>query len=222
MTPRTRLASARGGLVCYAAQMGDEKRIARRGFFRRGFLEAAKVCVDTVSGFGKGLSRIEQHLQPVGPEPATRHYQARPPGAVPQEAFLTLCTQCNDCVAACPAWAIRKATEREENTGYPLLEPELTACALCDDPLPCIAACETGALVPTPRMSVRLGLARLVPGRCVIPKGQDCDLCLVSCPIPEEAIRITEDGPIIIAAGCTGCGLCAVMCPEEALSIGAV
>ena len=122
-------------------------------------------------------------------------------------------------MASAPAWAIRKATEKEAHTGYPLLEPELTACALCEDPLPCIAACETGALVSTPRLSVRLGLARLETSRCVVPKGQDCDFCVSYCPLPDLAIRMSEEGPMIIASGCTGCGLCAVMCPEEALSI---
>ena len=185
----------------------------RRGFFRLGLRKAAQAAADAVSALGSELSR----RMPAPPPPPVRPYRSRPPGATSR--FLELCTKCNDCVQACPAWAIRVAREDEPDAGFPVLEPNTTACALCDDPVPCIAACATAALVATPRKSVRLGLARLDAERCLVPRGQPCDLCVVHCPVPDDAIRMTETGPLIVGAGCTGCGLCVVMCPERALAV---
>ncbi|MFQ5506153.1 MAG: 4Fe-4S binding protein, partial [Planctomycetota bacterium] len=121
-----------------------------------------------------------------------------------------------------PAWSIRKAAEEEPGTGYPLVEPNVTSCALCEDPVPCIVACQTGALVMTPRASIRLGLVRLERSLCVVPLGQACDFCVTYCPVSDEAIRMSEEGPVISESACTGCGMCVVMCPEDALRVGAV
>lgn len=195
--------------------MSDDP-VPRRGFFRMGLFKAAQAAAEAMSELGRGLTRSKDAARP------DRSFTARPPGAVDGTLFFELCTRCNDCVAACPAWAIRKADEDEPHPGYPLLEPNRTACAVCEDPLPCVAACETGALVVLPRTAIRLGLARLAPEKCVVPRGQSCDFCVVYCPVAGEAIRMTEEGPLIIAAGCTGCGMCAVMCPEDAIEIGPV
>ena len=192
----------------------------RRGFFRLGILRAARAAADAMAGLGDGLVREQglfQGRRAVPTPPA--QYRSRPPGATVR--FLELCTKCNDCVTACPAWAIRVAADGEQEAGYPQTEPNNTACAVCEDPLPCVVACETGALAATPRKSIRLGLARLDADLCVVPQGQACDFCVVYCPVPEDAIRMTEGGPMIIPAGCTGCGMCAVMCPANALAIGA-
>ena len=77
-------------------------------------------------------------------------------------------------------------------------------------------------LVATPRGSIRLGLARLKPHLCVVPKGDVCDFCVTYCPVADEAIKMSDEGPVIIESGCTGCGMCAVMCPEDALEVGGV
>ena len=203
--------------------MTNDGRSSRRGFFRLGLRKAIEAAADTVEGVGKELqARYRGKERTPTPSihdhaPIPLVHMTPPPGAVPD--FAALCTKCDDCVAACPAWAIRKAEDHEPQAGYPLLEPNTTACALCDDPLPCIEVCEPGALLPIPRESVRLGLALLDLALCVVPSGETCSFCVDHCPVAEQAIRMSEDGPVISEEGCTGCGLCVPVCPTDALEI---
>jgi 2-oxoglutarate ferredoxin oxidoreductase subunit delta len=52
-----------------------------------------------------------------------------------------------------------------------------------------------------------------------------CELCVESCPqhvLGLDATHITAKGyhpATLIADGCTGCGICGVMCPEAAITI---
>lgn len=200
----------------------DPRRIDRRSFFRFGLRRAAATISETVSGARETLAESMQgrtrgagHTSRTAP--AAPSYEARPPGAVAAERFRELCTRCGDCIEACPAWAIQKA---RDGSGYPVVAPNTQACAVCEDPLPCIASCDTGALVPVPRVSMRLGLAHVDYGRCVVPRGQSCELCVMYCPVAAQAIRMDEGGPVIVESGCTGCGMCAVLCPENAIAIG--
>lgn len=203
----------------------------RRSFFRSGLRHAANTITETVSEVGgtiadfaheradgAGGARASRARPTAGdrPPPELPNLVTRPPGAVAEEQFRELCTKCEDCVEACPAWAIR---QDPDGSGYPVLEPNTQACALCEDPLPCIASCETGALMMLPRESVRLGIARVDLARCVVPQGQSCDFCVLYCPVGEAAIRMDVGGPVIAESGCTGCGMCAVMCPEAAIGV---
>ena len=71
----------------------------------------------------------------------------RPPGALPEPEFLAACTRCDDCVAACPHMAIRKAGGEfgEALRGTPIILPRLAACRLCRH-WKCIDACLPQAL----------------------------------------------------------------------------
>ena len=106
---------------------------------------------------GEGLAHLQDY------EPATEVCSKpnflRPPGAVHEAEFLGLCTAGNDCIIACPKQAIRKAGDEfgEQQAGKPMILPETNPCWLCKD-LPCITACETGALRPgESRNHVRMG-----------------------------------------------------------------
>lgn len=52
-----------------------------------------------------------------------------------------------------------------------------------------------------------------------------CELCVGACPqhvLGLAADRITAKGyhpATLIAEGCTGCGICGIMCPEAAITI---
>src|SRR6478735_6976891 len=78
----------------------------------------------------------------------------RPPGALPEMAFLAACTRCGACSDACPPRAIRVAPSSEGfAAGTPHLEVELQPCIACAD-MPCATACPTGALtVPEKKWS---------------------------------------------------------------------
>ena len=52
-----------------------------------------------------------------------------------------------------------------------------------------------------------------------------CDMCVDACPkdvIGLDLDRLTSKGyhpAYLIAEGCTGCAICAIVCPEAALTI---
>lgn len=179
---------------------------------------------------GLVAGQIEEAVTGLGPK------LLRPPGALDEFAFLTACTRCDKCIRACPENAIRKAGP---NLGLalhsPYLEPRNVPCFLCTA-LPCVTACEDGALVWPERTradgtvvegpkAVRMGTAKVKPGLCVTWDTLDreahaCRACVDRCPYPEEAIRIAaprEGEPVghpeVIADVCTGCGLCVFACP---------
>lgn len=175
-------------------------------------------------------SRVEDALTGLGPK------LLRPPGALDEFAFLTACTRCDKCIRACPENALRKAAANQGlalNTPY--LLPRAVPCFLCTA-LPCVAACEDGALVWPERTladgtrlegprAVRIGTAKVNPRRCLtydadLREAQACRVCVDRCPYPEAAIRIGEppEGealghPEVREDVCTGCGICVFACP---------
>jgi MauM/NapG family ferredoxin protein len=188
---------------------------------------------DFFKSFGTVLAgfvaqRIEDAVVSAGPE------LLRPPGALDELAFLTVCTRCDKCLPACPEASIRKAPPGSGlSAGTPYIHPRSMPCFLCTD-LPCIPACPEGALLPPRRRvggqdlegprAVRMGLARVKPSLCLTwsrkdQPAEDCRTCVDRCPFPEEAIRMElseEDGrvhPVVAESHCTGCGLCVFACP---------
>jgi MauM/NapG family ferredoxin protein len=166
----------------------------------------------------------------------------RPPGALDELEFLTKCTRCDKCMPACPENAILIAPP---SAGLalktPYLDPRSVPCFLCTS-LPCIAACEDGALIWPKRTlaggtvidgprAVHMGTARVKQTRCVTWETVDrgaraCRICVDRCPYPEEALRISEprEGetighPVVDAEICTGCGICVFACPAEPTAI---
>jgi len=150
------------------------------------------------------------------PDPAT---VLRPPGALkPDEEFLAACTGCGDCIPVCPPQCII-TIEREDGRLIPIIEPSVKPCYLCTE-LPCITACDEGALVdPGGPERVRLGIAKVDPRRCVTFKGEICRSCYTACPYPDSAIMLIGSRPLIGSGACTGCGLCEKACPEHPKAI---
>ena len=146
----------------------------------------------------------------------------RPPGALPEKEFLETCTKCDACITVCPKWAVRRAGHElgDMNEGTPVILPELNPCWLCKD-LPCIAACEPGALQPLEQASMaRMGLAEISASQCFSASGSICEVCDERCPVRPKAVRFTRGQlPEIDADLCTGCGICAHLCPADAITI---
>ncbi|RMG21947.1 MAG: hypothetical protein D6732_26450 [Methanobacteriota archaeon] len=142
-----------------------------------------------------------------------------PPGAVSIEHYLNHCNQCYACVAKCPHEAIRvHRDERSQLAGFPVIEPRLQPCYLCED-FPCINTCDVNALQSDAEYR-RLGTAILMKERCLISAGHICMSCINACPEIGKAIRRDTDGyPVVSSEFCTGCGICENSCPADPAAI---
>jgi ferredoxin len=84
--------------------------------------------------------------------------------------ILSVCDQCQRCVAECPVLAITVNKQ-----GVVMINK-----ALCINCLACVAACPTGTM-----MTWRSGL---VPFKCIA-----CDACAKQCPTAALKIEVKED-----------------------------
>mgnify|MGYP001603782426 CR=1 FL=1 len=193
----------------------DDAAFTRKQFFRLGFSRAA----GSVAGALLGCGAVASHAL----RPRVRPSLVRPPGALPEPAFLDTCTRCDECVKACPHWVVKKGGPElgPRYAGTPVLVPAENPCLFCED-LPCVRSCPTGALAgTTDPASLRIGLAEVDLERCYSAKGQPCDYCQVHCPTSPRAIRVASPGaaPRVDPDACNGCGKCAQICPPSAIRI---
>ncbi len=157
----------------------------------------------------------------------------RPPGALPEEAFLGACIRCGLCVRDCPYDILSLAAIGEPTaTGTPYFIARTGPCEMCED-IPCIKACPTNALDHslTDIEASRMGLAVLVDQEsCIAFQGLRCEVCFNICPIRGRAISLdlqhnARSGkhalfiPVVHSDACTGCGLCERACILEEAAI---
>lgn len=219
-----------GCFGCASLSEGKEtpEEQPRRGWSRRDILRGAflRRPLEASASSGAGfvgepgpdavVMRYPRTLEEVQPERSVRssinrHAPVlRPPGAVAEPAFLQKCTQCGDCIRACPYDAIHQAPLRLRSAaGTPILDPIRQPCWLCTD-TPCIAACETGAL--SAELELKLGTARILEQTCLAYQGTGCTTCSERCPV-DGAITLAEGKPRVVEDACTGCGVCQYVCP---------
>ena len=140
----------------------------------------------------------------------------RPPGALPERAFLETCYRCGKCMDACPVSAIHlvEATAADLD-GTPYIDPDIQPCVVCDD-LACMHVCPSGTLTPVKAAQIRMGLAQWDRASCLRSDGGDCAICVDTCPLGQAAIRLNDAGDVEIASpGCVGCGVCQHTCPTR-------
>lgn len=140
----------------------------------------------------------------------------RPPGALAEADFLARCTRCGRCSEACSPRAIQAAPARfREAAGTPWIDAAHAPCTMCEE-LPCVAACEPGALQL--EGAGRMGTARVLELDCLNRLGSPCTTCAEHCPVP-GAIALTGALPVIDERSCTGCGVCLHVCPAPSKAI---
>lgn len=178
----------------------SEKILGRRELFKSFFVYMG----DKIADYAK--ERVDRVMTPKG------NY-LRPPGAVEETEFLSLCTRCDDCINTCPAKAIRRYSGLTDVAiGTPVIIPGEKPCVLCSG-LMCISACKTGALKDVDRVeNIKMGTARLDNLKCSAWSGQDCQICFIKCPLQGEAIYLDDGKPVINAEKCVGCGVCEYAC----------
>jgi len=201
--------------------MSDKRRLTRRELLRGHFLghaaDMAGRAVDKSASILQGITP-----QPPAPKPPNDPQREgvtgrrvmlpihRPPGAVDEASFLAGCTRCNDCVTACPVGAIVHAPDRfRAAAGTPMIDAHSVACVMCAD-TPCITACKPGVLRADQPM--KMGVAWIQNEACLAYTGSFCSVCSERCPV-EGAITVSMGKPRILENVCTGCGVCASVCP---------
>ena len=146
----------------------------------------------------------------------------RPPGALPEADFLGACTRCDACLIACPRESIRRAGHElgDANEGTPVILPTEQPCWMCEG-MPCIPACEPGALRPLAAPSdARMGTVAIRDEACYSASGNICDTCAERCPVRPKAIGVSMgEAPRLDPELCTGCAVCAWLCPAGAIDV---
>jgi ferredoxin-type protein NapG len=139
----------------------------------------------------------------------------RPPGAISEDRFLSLCIKCRKCEEICPQTIVEAVTITEDmaGPGTPQLNFREGACDFC---MKCVEVCPTGALEMMEVEDIKLGIAQVVPESCIAWDWGGCTLCEDACPY--EAISLDErERPVVDAEKCNGCGFCEFKCPGAAL-----
>jgi polyferredoxin len=166
----------------------------------------------------------------------------RPPGALDEEAFLSRCIRCGECMKVCPNNSLHPTLDQAgiEGLWTPTLVPRIgycePSCVLCSE------VCPTGAIwqitpkekgwvvgVGAQSQPVRLGTAFYDRGRCLPwAEATECIVCEEWCPVSPKAIYV-EEADVIDSAGktktlkqpridpsrCVGCGACEYACPLQ-------
>lgn len=172
----------------------------RRRRWLRGLLPMGAEAVGRVVA-----ERVARHVPP----------RRRPPGALAEPLFLAACTRCMACIEACPHRSIFTLAEHVGlGAGTPVMVPDERPCHLCTD-LPCVTACEPGALRLEYVAEHSMGTVRVDPVACLPFRGPECGACAGYCPTEQPALRIRLNKPVIDAALCVGCGLCLPHCPSH-------
>jgi ferredoxin len=158
----------------------------------------------------------------------------RPPGSVPEQAFLQMCIRCGECFKACPNNVLQPQGFQQGLEG--LWTPEVVAdWAGCESSCnACGQVCPTGAIRALPlqeKQAARMGLAIVNEQTCLPFAGQeDCDLCVQECnaagyhaieyiqvgtKVDDQGRPIAGSGmlaPVVLPEQCVGCGLCQTRC----------
>jgi len=145
----------------------------------------------------------------------------RPPGAKPENAFVTGCVRCGECMAVCPTNTLQPALGEGglEALGTPLLVPRIGPCTQeCNA---CGNVCPARVLEPftvEEKSYLHLGTASVDRSTCIAwAEGKQCVVCDEACSYD----AITQDvadkigRPVVHRDICVGCGLCEFVCPVE-------
>ncbi len=146
----------------------------------------------------------------------------RPPGALNEKDFLTLCIKCGQCLQVCPYHSIKLADiGKGHGEGTPYVDANERGCYACNA-VPCVLACPSGALDHKTEKAedIDMGIAVLeYPDTClaisniVVPKGYDDKIKEFT-----NSVRNRTDLETKLLEKMSGyegkqCTLCADICP---------
>jgi len=117
-------------------------------------------------------------------QPSLRYL--RPPGAWPEEEFLSRCINCGQCGEICPN--------------------------RCSDVCPTGAIQPVKREMQAILDGVDMGHARVDESLCLSFQGKSCGVCYRACPLPDVAITVGYMEQPHVTDKCVGCGLCERSC----------
>ncbi len=158
----------------------------------------------------------------------------RPPGALPEDEFLTLCQRCGLCMKVCPTNAINPTLAEAGMAGFWTPHLVMTqgyceyTCTLCGSVCPTGAIEEISAKEKIER-PISIGTAYVDRGRCLPWSGNGpCIVCQELCPTSPKAIYLKKgvvpdhgqaplpvNVPFVDVRKCVGCGICETKCPVK-------
>lgn len=181
--------------------MSNDKQKSRQHWIKQTIDEARKTVIDTY--------RAQQDIY-------ARHW-IRPPFALPEADFLTLCTRCDACIEACEYGVVFKLSGAVGPLAAftPALDLMNRGCHLCAD-WPCVTSCDAGALIiasDNEDTVVLPVLARIWVDKdlCLSYQEQSCGVCIDVCPVRDLRCS-TESRLSIDQELCLGCGMCREAC----------
>ena len=188
------LFECRHGLVTYQIAPSASGEIAAPDLSRRQFMVAT-----VVGAAAMPMLRINGNLGP-----NWNSALVRPPGALAEEAFLSRCIKCGQCMRICPTNVIHPAGLENgfEALWTPALNFRIGTSGCQQNCIACGNLCPTAAIRPISldeRLGrnqfrelgpIKIGTAFIDRGRC-LPWAMDkpCIVCQENCPVSPKAIK---------------------------------
>ena len=142
----------------------------------------------------------------------------RPPGALPEEEFVSVCSGCGECLKVCPNNALQSTLLEAGLAGLytPRLVPRIGYCEeFCNF---CGKVCPTEAIRYLPfeeKRLLQMGIAHIDKTRCIAWDTEKiCLVCNEQCSY-QAIVGDEKKRPIIKEEKCTGCGICENKCPVD-------
>jgi len=142
----------------------------------------------------------------------------RPPGALPEEEFVSACTGCGECLKVCPNNALQSTLLEAGLAGLytPRLVPRVGYCEeFCNF---CGRVCPTEAIRTVSleeKRLIQMGVAHVNKTRCIAWDTEKiCLVCNEQCSY-RAIVGDEKKRPIVKEEKCTGCGICENKCPVD-------
>lgn len=138
----------------------------------------------------------------------------RPPWACDEAHFISLCTQCKQCIQHCPQGILTAGAGR-----LPVVDFSRGECTFCGA---CVDHCDSHALWRRDSGAAPWILRALIADDCIAFDGVFCVSCKEQCEAGAIAFKRGRGGtplPEIRHELCNGCGACYQPCPVGAIEL---